>query len=393
MATNFLGKFMDSIGKVFIGFILFLISFVVLFYVEGRTDYSIIAKQAISADSATENELVFNTGELISEELIGDDYLLPGNYVVLKREAEIYAWKEIEETDEDDRKTYTYETEWVTKPQDSAQFFNPIGHDNYPLEIEQVTHIASNVFVGEYSIDSQKIRWPSTSNLSINEDIAILQENQIVDSNYIFMGQGTVKKPIVGDVRISFKSIQPGKKSTVFGRVDAKNIEPHHGKEEKALYRLFWGTTDDAFSLLKQEYETAGWIGRIGGFLLMWVGLLLVFGPLTLIFQAIPIVGKLGKSAIAGATFIVALVLTTITSLLSMVLHNPFGIAIIVIGIAAGIYFFFIKKQQDLAKNKVNEPLHKGSKEVDNKMNDILNKQAKGTDDTKTDSDSVDNKR
>ncbi len=356
MAQTFWDRLIGSIGGVLIGLVIFIVSFVVLFNTEGRTDYSKVAEKAVGAgQSAAEDSFVYATGELKTDAPVGDDYLVAGNYAALRRNVETYAWEEDVETDENDVKYYTYDTVWVKEPADSNEFNDKRGHENYPPEIKDLDVYAENAFVGEYEIDPKKVRWPGYEKVSLKEDMFVLDDFSQVADDFLFRGYGTLQEPEVGDIRINWSAVTPGEKATVFGRPDGKKMEAHHGENEKGLYRVFWGTNDDAVSVLKNEYKTAGWTWRIIGFFIMWMGLMLIFNPLSVAFEALPLVSKLGKSAVMAITFLAALILTTVTTTVSMVLHNPFGIAAIVIAVVGAAYFVMMKKQQSASKSGINE--------------------------------------
>src|SRR5207253_4187039 len=126
----------DSIKGVAVGGLLFIFSFPVLWVNEGRTDLSQVAKKAqvVKADSVgkgTEGKLVSLTGELRSDEKVGDpQFLQPGAYVRLQRVSEMFAWVERKETDTKKQlggskrteTTYSYDTAWTESPKESPSF-------------------------------------------------------------------------------------------------------------------------------------------------------------------------------------------------------------------------------------------------------------------------------
>lgn len=342
---SFGDKLIGSIGGMVVGILIFLVSFVVLFNTEGRTDYSIVAEKSALAGKNGGNDFVYVTGELQTGTQISDEYLNKGDYVALKRNVEMFSWIEKVETDDNDVKYYKYETGWVSEPANSMDFNEKREHENYILEIENTTIYSDKAFVGDYQVDPNKVRLPAYENLPLDKDMVNLDSYSVLFDDYLFRGYGTLQEPEVGDVRISYSVVKPGQKATVFGRPDDIILEAHHGENEKGLYRIFWGTKDDAISVLRNEYNASGWTWRIIGFFVMWMGLLLIFKPLTVAFEALPLISKLGKSAVSAVTFLAALILTTVTTLISMVLHNPFGVALIIIAIVAGGYFLMRKKQ------------------------------------------------
>lgn len=352
MANNFGDKLLASLGYLAIGVVLFIVSFIVLFNGEGRANLQKVAETAVViSDDATEGSFVYLTGELSVSEQVGDDqYLKPGDYAAVQRKVEVYAWDEEVKEDDNDVKYYEYAKKWVKEPADSDTFQNRVGHENYNKEVQDLSLFPSKVIVGEYALDPNNLRFPSYEALSLNESNTIMDDLSVLDTNYVFIGTGSLNTPAIGDMRIAYSVVPIGSKYTAFGRPDGKALDRHHGENEKNLYRLFPGTIEDAKAQLFSEYKTSGWMYRIGGFLLMWFGLLSIFKPLSTVFELVPILGNLGKSAVAGVTFLAALILTTITSLLSMVLHNPIGIAVIVMALVGVVYFYVVQKQKTVKK-------------------------------------------
>lgn len=348
MSKNFGDKLVGSIGGVVIGVIVFLLSFVVLFNAEGRTDYSVVAKKAVSVEEASgDQDFVYVTGNLLTEGQIGDDtYLLEDDYAAVDRKVEVFSWVENVKRDENDVKYYEYNREWVDTPPDTDKFHERRGHENYEKEVQDLRKLAPKGFIGDYEVSMDKVKLPSFKKLNLNDENVYLDSYSEIIDNHVFVGYGSYSDPDIGDMRIGYSVVPTGDKATVFGRPDGKKIDPHHGENEKGLYRIMWGTVDDAGTKLKEEYKTQGWMYRIGGFLMMWIGLLLIFKPLTVAFELLPFVSKLGKAAVSAVTFLVALILTTIVSTVSMVLHNPIGIAAIVVVVVGGIYWFMFNKQK-----------------------------------------------
>ena len=94
-------------GSFLLGVLLFLASFVVLFWNEGKANLAEIARQAqvIEAepyDSTAEGSFVSVTGDVSVQGTVGDSlYLKPGPYLAIKRHVQMFAWTEVEETDDD----------------------------------------------------------------------------------------------------------------------------------------------------------------------------------------------------------------------------------------------------------------------------------------------------
>ena len=199
----------------------------------------------------------------------------------------------------------------------------------------------SEIELNKINID--KIGLPGLEPLELKEDVVELSEYaEIVsdkDHDYIFDGYGSLENPEVGDFRYSYTILPVGEKVTVFGELSDGTIQAHSDEQGRKIYRIFKGSKGDAKAALKSEYETVGWAGRIGSFFLMWIGLLLILKPLTVALEALPILGKLGKSALGIITFVLALVLTIVSSFVFSIVQSVLGLVIIAaIVVAVGIY-------------------------------------------------------
>jgi Transmembrane protein 43 len=113
-------------------------------------------------------------------------------------------------------------------------------------------------------------------------------------------------------------------------------IPATYGKQP--FFKLFAGERQAAIGQLKSEYNLQLWGFRILGFILMWVGLILVAGPFSAIANVIPFVGDLVEAVGAFAAFIAAGLLSTVTILVSSLLHNPIALAVAAI-VSLGAFF------------------------------------------------------
>jgi DNA-directed RNA polymerase subunit RPC12/RpoP len=85
---------------------------------------------------------------------------------------------------------------------------------------------------------------------------------------------------------------------------------------------------------MASEHRILTWILRGGGFLMMFIGLNLFFGPINAVLDFIPFLGNVGRSIIGLAMLLVAVVLSLLTIIVSIVAHNIFfllGAAVVVL--------------------------------------------------------------
>ena len=348
-------RIMGSIKGIFVGILFFIISFGVLFWNEGRVDVSEIAATAIpiaseSVDSSADGKLVSTYGTVKTEEKLGDGlYVKPGDYLSLSRTVEMYAWIEKSETEtkknlggsETETTTYTYYKGWTSSPSSTGSFKHPEDHANpeKPLDNKSVT--VNTAKIGVYELSPQKLSLVGSRNLVLENEMMDYKDDIKMKAGYIFRGKGILEKPEVGDIRISYKVVPNNIEGTVFGKLNGMKIDPFVGKDAK-LYRMFSGTHDEAISTMATEHTIMTWILRLVGFVLMWAGFGMIFGPISVILDVVPFFGSVSRGAISGIAFIVSLILSITTILVAMIFHNIWALIIIVL-FTAGILFYLFK--------------------------------------------------
>ena len=347
------GRIMNSIKGILFGIVLFLVSFGVLYWNEGRADMSDVAKKAtvIEASNVTANQafdglLVSATGTVTAEPMIGDDlYLKPGAYFAVERNVEVYSWVEQEETttktttggSSTSETTYTYVMEWADTPADSSNFHVPEGHTNAPASIDDLTKNVDEAMLEQYSFAPESVDAPSLSKVVLKADKLTLTQNaSLANDTYVFVRNsttGTYTAPQLGDVRVSYNALPVPFEGTLFGKLDGGTIDPYVSSKGDTLYRVFEGGHDESVAQLHSEYTTSLWIFRLVGFLMMWFGLTALFGPISIILDFLPVFGAISRALIGVITFAVALVLSAVTIVISAILHSL--IAVIIVGVIA----------------------------------------------------------
>jgi len=326
-----LGK---SILAIPIGALLFAASFGVIWFTEGRTDQSKICKQSaeLGAEVTDDDGFVSVSGPLTAPEPLGDpEFLAPGPWLQLERRPEMWAWVEHRDTETRNKigggkETITYfeyRREWTAEPQPATTFDNPTGHENPPMYALPLTSTASEARVGAWSFD------PREADLAGGEalDLTSLPRTGAgatakVAGHHLHLGRGDAANPILGDVRVSFNAVPTGVSSTVFGQARAGSVGPYVHAGETRIFRLFRGSRGEALVAMHQEYVVLGWLGRLAGFVCMWLGLSLFFAPLHAVLGILPFLAKGSRFLVGLVLLPVALLLTAITTVVSMILHS-----------------------------------------------------------------------
>jgi len=350
--TGFGQNIISSIKGVVVGLILFLASFVVLWLNEGRVDMSKVAQASIpvnadTVDHAANGSFVSVTGKMETEETLGDpQFLKAGPYIALSRKAEMYAWVEHKSTKsrkkvgggKTSETTYSYKKEWTDHPDDSSSFKHQEGHGNLSPSVRNQTFRVREATLGAYSIDPQSMKMPRSSPVSITKASFVPSEKARLEGGHIFIGNGTMQSPVVGDVRISYSAVKPDTAATLFGTLTADKIGPYYYKGKKEFYRAIEGPRETAIAKLASEHRIITWVLRGVGFLMMWIGLSLFFGPINAVLDFIPMLGGLGRSVIGLAMFVVAMALSLLTMLVSLLAHNVLLLIAAVVSVVAVIW-------------------------------------------------------
>lgn len=359
-SVSWFDKLTTSCLGVILGLLLFLGSFGVLIWNEGKLNLATVAQSAIdistmAAPTQAQGKLVSVTDRITATTPLGDDrFLLPGKYVVVARTVEMYAWDEQQNTEsrkqlggsETQVTTYTYESRWSTNPENSANFKYAQTHYNPPKPIPDQLLKVPEARVGRYSLDMNSFRRVSAQRASCDSTgsiaewgtggtidlppigyLSLTAQNSRVNGGarrmdrYIFQGTGSPQTPQIGDVRVCYSVLPVGTQVTVFGQLDQNQITPYLYRQTP-VYRLLPGTRPEAIVALTQEHTLWTWIFRAGGFLMMWFGLMLLGSPLSAVLDVIPILGSFAEGFTFVSSFITAFILSTVTILVAMLLNH-----------------------------------------------------------------------
>lgn len=357
--TGLGGNITGSLGGALAGILMFIISFPVLWWNEGGVNLSKVAQTSALVDAqkkSPENQgkLVSLTGTLKGSKKISDpDFLKEGDFFHLDRKVEMFSWVEEKETKEEKKlgggtrkvTKYTYKKVWTSTPLPSKEFKIPGGHENPLLTIKKMSYTAPEAEMGLYKIDLARLSLPPAKKMDLKaENLAPGKDDFKLDSGFLFKGKGTLNSPLIGDIRIGFYGLQNGLKVTIFGKMDGEKITPYIYKGY-TLFRAFASSRDEAIQTMASEHKMLLWLFRIVGFVLMWLGMSLVFEPLFALMDILPFLGSLGRGIVMAITFGVALILSLLTILISIIFHNIIALIITVILVVAGVYFWAQNKK------------------------------------------------
>jgi hypothetical protein len=377
-STGWFGRIRESIKGLLFGFVLFAVSFPVLWFNEKNSAETIaglnqLVEEAVTVesnavDSTHEGKPIHTVGRADTEELLRDGrFGVTAAAIKLVRHVEMYQWEEHEETEENKKlgggsetvTTYTYEKVWSDQQINSSQF-NPqgrAGHENPPMPYQNETIQAKDVSLGafvlspflvaqmndrvEYDLDpAQREALPADMRTRLKNDGAGYYE-------------GNPSAPQVGDLRTRFFVVQPDTVSviatqigTTFGHFIARN-----GKK----FGLLEMGQQDKENVIKAALDRnlfRTWGFRLLGFILMLIGLALILRPFSVLADVIPLVGYIVGVGTGMIAAIIAAALSLMTIALAWFVYRPLiGIPLAMLSI--GLIVFLVMRIAKQRKSHV----------------------------------------
>ncbi len=229
-------------NKVFFAGFFLLILFVLFFKSEDQSiKKARFVDLNIEVDKKNENSLCAFKGDLISNDPIGDLYLKKGDYIVLRRNVEMYSWSEKwGETLDNGVKFFSYEREWTKRPSNSSRFKERDSYVNPVKSLEDKVVYSKNVFLNDYKLDVSELEFFPYGRVELNKNDVVLLDNFILGDNYyLYKGTGSLDNPEIGDLRISYSAINNTINNlNIYGsvEVDKKMIIPYYSKKGGKIF-------------------------------------------------------------------------------------------------------------------------------------------------------------
>jgi hypothetical protein len=315
---------------------------------------AVVSVSADTVDPGNEGKLVHVSGLATTSETLTDpDLGVSANALKLVRKVEMYQWIEEEKSEEKKKlgggsetiTTYTYRKDWSDDAISSSSFRHPEGHENPgSLPLESTTLTAQSITLGAFTLSAPVVdRLTQTVELPVSEAEAALIPAEHAGRLHVQQGKyylgANPASPEVGDSRIAFSVVKPGPRSIVARQVSS-TFEPYHAEAGSDILLVEEGTAsaDAMFKAAEAANRALTWILRAAGFFLMFFGLLMVFRPIAVFGDVIPLVGTMVGAGLGVFCFLIAFGLSIVTIAVSWVFVRPLlGIGLLVL---AGIAIF-----------------------------------------------------
>lgn len=348
-STNWFSRLGNSFKGIGTGILLIVAATVLLWWNEGRTvrtGDAIAEAQMVTEpipsidkiDSAFEGKMVYATGRAVTKDELTDPVFgVKVNAIKLRRKVEYYQWVEHSKSEkrtklgggEETVTTYSYSAEWVDSPVNSQSFKKREGHENKTrINSENMSWLAPNVTFGAYRFPeflSRSIGGEKALNLSLSDEQRAelqkaffapntnLETSQVLgqqgasmihtQTNTIYVGREP-GSPSIGDVRVTFFET-PAAEVSILAKVNGDTFVPFRASNGNTFSRLSMGVQDmnSMFDAAKSSNATTAWLLRGLGVVLCIAGFGMIFAPLKVLADVIPLLGSIvgaGTGLVAG---------------------------------------------------------------------------------------------
>lgn len=369
VSTGWFSRIGDSIKGILFGLLMIIAAFPVLFINEGcavktRKTLDQGSKEVVHVDPATidkanEGKLLHLTGQAISQNTLEDpQFQVKIEALKLKRDVEMYQWKESQSTEtnkklggsEEKTTTYTYDKVWEKGRIDSSSFKKSSAHSNPTPSVTPQVWTANPITVGAFTLNKGLVEQINQftpvsidPNTNIKSTTAGIPNLQLINGQY-YSGIDA-SNPQIGDLRISFLQVNNATDVSIIAQQVAPSFEPFTGKSGATIEMLHIGTHSAAamFADAQKSNIIKTWIVRVVGFLIMLIGFNLLFKPFSVIADVLPIAGTIVGVGTGIVAFLLSAPLSLLTIASAWIFYRPLiGIPLF---IAAGVGIFFLIKK------------------------------------------------
>jgi Transmembrane protein 43 len=362
---------------VLFGLLLFVIAFPLLSWNEGRAvkryktlkegEGLVVSVSADAVDAVNEGVLVHVTGNADTQVTLTDPIFgVSAQALKLNRVVAMYQWEEDSQSTskkkvggkEETTTTYTYAKVWSPESIDSSMFEKPAGHENpggfaYPsMEL-----LADPVSLGAYTLSSSLVEMiDNPESLSLTADTNFVAPEALKGiatqkGNLFYVGSNSAA-PQIGDLRVSFVETTPTQISVMAQQAGSSFI-PYQTEAGGQIQLLQVGThtADEMIQQAITHNKIMTWVLRLVGFLLMLSGLNMVFKPLSVLADVLPILGKIVSIGTGLVSFLIALSFSTLTIAIAWLVFRPvLGISLLVVaGAITALVLWKLKTAQAVA--------------------------------------------
>jgi hypothetical protein len=377
--TSYFSRIKNAFAGIFIGLILFIAAFPLLWWNEGNSLKTIKMLQEVegnlvnvgsdAVEAGNDGKLIHVSGPThTADQVVDTPFGISENAIRLRRTAEIYQYEEEKRSSEKKKvgggttteTTYSYRAGWHSGPIDSSNFDDAAYKNKGEIRYKSQTFNAHKVGLGAYQLNDQLIgqidNWESYS----AKPEALPETTKAITKPHqggYYFGENPAK-PAIGDVKVMFRIVKPSQASVIAQQL-GDSFQAYTSKVGKTFEKLTVGLVSPREMIAEEQRKNKflTWAIRLGGFFLMFLGMCLVFKPLSVLADVIPPIGSLigmGTGFVAG---ILAFMFSTLTIGVAWVRFRPLiGIPLLVLSIGSIVLLSRKNKKTALPAGAENAP-------------------------------------
>lgn len=359
--TSYLQNIKNTFGGIVFGIILFICSFILLWWNEGNAvrlsqkenfiTENITILSSTTADRNNDERLIMVKGTVFTDETLSDATLSVNNALNLKRIVEMYQWIENESTQTKNNlggsttqtTTYSYEKKWSSQEHNSNNFHNK-EYENPKFTIHSGTISANNATLGDFTINHNQI-----SKIKDYRSLyKLTPSNQYqISDKYYYQGNDP-ENPEIGDIRISYKYVPSGIDISIIGKQNYNNTITEMPTKSGEIYIQYDGnySYDEMINQYKNNNKFLTKLLRVAGWLLMYVALLLLINPINVLLQFIPILSKITNAISSFLLLGISFALSIITIAIAWLAYKPL-ISIALFMLVFAIFHYYKQRSKN----------------------------------------------
>ncbi|CAK0772300.1 putative DUF3068 domain-containing protein [Azospirillaceae bacterium] len=298
----------------------------------GEAQNIVVSIDSKSVEPRHNGKLVHVTGVATAAGAIKDsalDLSFPG-YLVINRQVEMFQWKEIRED-----KAWVYRQTWSRDWENSDHFKYPQGHVNPRASAQSDSLTAKDARLGTFRLDDASLgRVEANIAVQWNNRATGMREilppntpagHSLLPGGVLYRGKSP-EKPQVGDLRITYTGLPSGSVLSIIARQSSDSFAPYPTSNGQKIQIVRYGdhTPQEMFNDELSNNSFMTWMLRLGGLFGLWIGFMLLLGPLSSVLSFLPFVGELVEGAIAIFALVFALVIGSVVIALAWLAVHPF---------------------------------------------------------------------
>ena len=355
---GFFSRLMGSFVGILLGPVLVIAAIVLLSWNEGRAVQAIrglaeasgvvVEAPADTVAPGNEGKLVHVVGKAEAAAAIqdGDLNLSFDGQVAVNRTVEMYSWIEKKEEKTQDNTggsqttttTYSYSKGWTESPADSSNFAHPEGHENPQPPFASHKYTASDAHLGGFTLDETTVAMVDAPN-PLKPDAP---DGWSAAGGNLFKGADAAT-PAVGDMRVHYTSLPSGTAISVLAGQSHDGFAPYTTSNGYTIHLASAGNVP-ANEMIKQQQQAEAfltWILRAVGFVVMFIGFAMFFGPIATLAAVLPFLGTIVRGATSFFAFVLTIPVALVTIAVAWLAFRPLiggGLLIVAAGLGYALW-------------------------------------------------------